>query len=263
MKSLSTEQKIYYTLRIAAAMCFIGHGAFGIITKSIWCNYFAVFGIGTDMAYQLMPALGVADIILGLILLVYPLPAVALWLVIWSFVTASLRPLSGELIAELFERAGNFGAPLALLLLCDNGKSLRSWFQKMNIPSSLPDKRLKKIQVTLRIGAFLLLASHSWLNLTGKKGLLGQYNALGFHDAHQVAFIAGLFELAAALLILVRPSRPLILLLVVWKMSTELFYPHYELFEWVERGGSYGVLLSLWFSMLPANFHRKLIPHLQ
>jgi len=26
-----------------------------------------------------------------------------------------------------------------------------------------------------------------------------------------------------------------------------LFYPHYEIFEWIERGGSYGVLLALWF----------------
>jgi len=30
-------------------------------------------------------------------------------------------------------------------------------------------------------------------------------------------------------------------------MASELFYPTYELFEWVERGGSYGVLLVLWF----------------
>ncbi len=39
--------KIHYTLRIASAMCFIGHGSFGIIKKAIWSNYFGVFGIGT------------------------------------------------------------------------------------------------------------------------------------------------------------------------------------------------------------------------
>jgi hypothetical protein len=30
-------------------------------------------------------------------------------------------------------------------------------------------------------------------------------------------------------------------------MATELMYPHLEFFEWLERAGSYGVLLSLWF----------------
>ena len=45
MQISNNTLKIHYTLRIAAAMCFIGHGAFGIITKPIWCNYFALFGI--------------------------------------------------------------------------------------------------------------------------------------------------------------------------------------------------------------------------
>jgi hypothetical protein len=53
-----TLTKIHYTLRVAVAMCFIGHGAFGIITKPVWCNYFALFGIGHDIAYRLMPLLG-------------------------------------------------------------------------------------------------------------------------------------------------------------------------------------------------------------
>src|SRR5882762_2459333 len=122
MRSLTTEQKILYTLRIAIAMCFIGHGAFGIITKPIWCNYFAVFGIGKDLAYRLMPVLGSFDILLGLIMLVYPMRIIPLWLVIWGVLTATLRPLSGEPFAELIERAGNFGAPLAFLLLSGTGR---------------------------------------------------------------------------------------------------------------------------------------------
>ena len=52
MKALTNPQKIHYTLRIAAAMCFIGHGAFGIITKPIWCNYFALFGIDNWDAWR-------------------------------------------------------------------------------------------------------------------------------------------------------------------------------------------------------------------
>jgi hypothetical protein len=29
-------------------------------------------------------------------------------------------------------------------------------------------------------------------------------------------------------------------------MASELFYPHYELFEFIERGGSYGALIALY-----------------
>src|SRR5215475_5974241 len=99
MNNLSGEgfhaptQSIHYTLRIAAAMCFIGHGAFGIITKPIWCNYFAVAGIGHDTAYTLMPVVGTADILMGLSLLFYPIRGAAAWLVVWGIITASLRPL--------------------------------------------------------------------------------------------------------------------------------------------------------------------------
>jgi len=53
----------------------------------------------------------------------------------------------------------------------------------------------------------------------------------------------------AALAILIRPARPLLLALLLWKTGTELFYPHYELFEWVERAGSYGSLLALWLAL--------------
>src|ERR1700759_1348440 len=108
MPSFTAEQKIHYTLRIAMAMCFIGHGAFGIITKPIWCNYFAVFGISREMAYRLMPVLGTADILLGMLILARPMRAIAGWLVVWGLLTAALRPLSGEHFAELVERAGNY-----------------------------------------------------------------------------------------------------------------------------------------------------------
>ena len=69
MEKLLLNNKLHYTLRFASAMCFIGHGAFGIITKPIWANYFAVFGIGHDMAYNLMPVVGVLDILMGISLL--------------------------------------------------------------------------------------------------------------------------------------------------------------------------------------------------
>lgn len=246
---VKTEQKIYYTLRIAAAMCLIGHGAFGIITKAVWCNYLAVIGIGQDLAYQLMPVIGTVDILMGISLLIYPVRAVLLWLVVWGFATASMRPLSGEPFAELLERAGNFGAPLTLLLLCPPSKGLQAWFRKIQPPGPVTQENLKKIILCLKLTAFLLLAGHGWLNLIEKKGLLAQYASLGFSDVHLAARIAGLFEIAAAIVIVIRPLRPLVMLLFIWKMGTELFYPTWEIFEWIERGGSYGTLLALWFAL--------------
>src|ERR1035437_7239515 len=112
MPDLTLEKTTNYTLRFAVAMCFIGHGAFGIITKSIWCNYFAVFGIGHDLAYRLMPLLGSFDILLGMLMLLLPVRLILVWLILWGTITPLLRPLSAEPPAELIERAGNFGAPL-------------------------------------------------------------------------------------------------------------------------------------------------------
>ena len=48
----------YWSLRIGSGLCFIGHGAFGIITKREWLPYFAVVGIPADWAFSLMPLIG-------------------------------------------------------------------------------------------------------------------------------------------------------------------------------------------------------------
>jgi len=250
MLRLSPGQKIQITLRIAVAMCFIGHGAFGIITKAIWCNYFAVFGIGPDLSYRLMPLLGAVDILLGITLLLYPMRAIPAWLVIWAIVTALLRPLSGEPLAEFFERAGNYGAPLALLLLTGfDWKKRKSWLGRID-PHLQPDEKTwVRVTACLRIVVFLLLLGHGWLNLLEKKGLLGQYTSLGFSNPAMIAQSVGLFEIIAALAVLIRPFGPLLLFLFAWKIISECFYPHYGAFEWIERGGSYGSLLALWFTL--------------
>ena len=258
---LRLDKRLHYTLRFAAAMCFIGHGAWGIIGKQIWLNYFAVFSIGHQLGLQLMPVLGTIDILMGISLLIYPTRFILLWLVVWGVITALLRPLSGENFAEAIERAGNYGAPLVLLILSGfNVKSVSGWFSWIN-PDTLVTKKTLAIATTcLRIVIFLLLAGHGWLNLVEKKGLLSQYTLLGFSNPEQVAHIAGVFEVLAALSVLIKPVRPVLILLLVWKMGTELFYPHWEAFEWIERGGSYGTILALWFILPKVSLksHEKL-----
>lgn len=223
--------RLHLIFRVACAMCFIGHGAFGIITKQVWCNYFAVFGIGESTAYALMPYIGIADIIFGIMFIVYPIRAVAGWLVFWGFFTALLRPLSGESFAQLIERAGNFGAPLALLLLSEKS----GWFKIMK-PSVLNEDQEKRLMWCLRVIGFLLLLGHGWLNKNQ---------------------VIGAIEMAAALMILVKPVRQLVLIFFVWKMVSEMFYPAWPVFEWVERGGSYAILLGLWLAMKQVSSSRQ------
>ena len=231
-------------------MCFIGHGSFGIITKPIWCNYFAVFGIGKVMAYHLMPWLGAFDILCGILMLVYPLRIIPVWLVIWGIVTALLRPLSGEPFAEFIERTGNFGAPLTLLILSGSTRfSLKSLFTPLSPDVEMDAKTTARIITCLKIVGFLLLVGHGWLNLINKKGLIGQYTALGLNNPLGTAHLIGILEIVAGVVILIKPLRSVLLVFLVWKIISELFYPHYEIFEWVERGGSYGCLLALWFAL--------------
>ncbi|CAN5386187.1 hypothetical protein BH09BAC6_BH09BAC6_15530 [soil metagenome] len=240
------DNKVYYTLRFAAAMCFIGHGCFGIITKQIWCNYFGVVGIGHDMAYHLMPLVGGVDIAMGISLLIYPTRAVVFWLVIWGTITALMRPLSGEPVAEVIERAGNFGVPLALLILCGTGgRHIKGWVTMMKPGTTVDAETLIRVTTCLKIVVFLLLAGHGWLNLIEKQGILKQYATLGFADPVKTAHVVGLFELVAAVAVLIRPLSAVLLVLLVWKMGSELFYPQWEYFEWIERGGSYGAILAL------------------
>jgi hypothetical protein len=266
MSKNTSSQKIHYALRVATACCFIGHGVFGVITKAVWCNYFELFGIGTVTAYNLMPLLGSFDILLGLTMLILPLRIIPAWLVFWGFTTGLCRPLAGEPLAELIERAGNFGAPLALLIL-SAGINRRNLFSTINPDSFVDQIALKKVFICLKITGFLLLAGHGWLNLLEKKSLLGQYISLGFANPSNIAVAIGLFEISAAIVVLIKPFRSLVLVLFIWKMSTELLYPHLEFFEWLERAGSYGVLLALWFTLDVSDkrefFHVCQIPDLE
>src|SRR5207244_3012938 len=69
-----------WMLRVACALEFVGHGAFGIITKSAWVPYFAVVGIPEWLAHRLMPLIGTVDITLGLVVALRPVRAALLYM---------------------------------------------------------------------------------------------------------------------------------------------------------------------------------------
>ncbi len=142
--------------------------------------------------------------------------------------------------------------------------NIKTLFKPVTANVQLNEDKLHNVISCLRIVVFLLLLGHGGLNLMEKKSLVNQYTSLGFSNGVATAQLVGLFEIIGAFAILIRPFRSLVLIFFIWKAGSELFYPHYEMFEWIERGGSYGALLALWFALdlLPV-FKLKVTPSLR
>src|SRR3954452_12313716 len=90
----------YWALRLGAALCFIGHGAFGFITKAAWIPYFAVVGVPAAWAWKLMPLIGAVDVLAAMAVLFAPRGLPLSYMALWAFWTALLRPLAGESVWE-------------------------------------------------------------------------------------------------------------------------------------------------------------------
>ena len=235
--------RVEWCLRIGAAACFIGHGAFGILTKESWLAYFAIFGIGRDLAYTLMPIVGAIDIAAGLLVLISPRPAGLLYMAMWGLWTALLRPLAGESFFETLERAGNYGVPLALLLWFSTSTSIRGL-----LAPAVRRERIDRIWVSrvLLVSTATLLFAHGALQAITRKPLFASlYGVLSLPAS--VAPVIGLMEMLAAVLVLAAPTPALLLAIVAWKVASEILFPlsGTPIWEFVERGGSYAAPLAL------------------
>jgi hypothetical protein len=241
---------LHWILRVAVAACFVGHGAFGLITKVVWLPYFAIFGIPEAWAWRLMPVVGMVDITVGVLTLFQPLRAVLLYMTFWGLQTACLRPLAGQGAWELFERAGNYGVPLAFLVLLGAGRSLPDWFSTRPMPA-LTQERATAIGWILRTTTALLLIGHGGFDFAMHKDWSGYTAAIGISPAtlasHPLRPLAGWLEGALGLLVFAWPARGLLIFVCVWKLATEAFRPlaGEPIWEFVERGGSYGAPLAL------------------
>jgi hypothetical protein len=241
---------VHWILRVGAAVCFIGHGAFGIITKAAWVPYFAVWGIPEPWAWRLMPVVGCVDISIGILTLIQPVRAVILYMAFWGLQTAALRPLADEGAWELLERAGNYGVPLAFLLLLGPGGSLRDWVSSRPAPH-LTLERAAAIQWTLRITTACLLIGHGAFDFAMHKDWSGYAAAVGISPAtvaaHPLRPFAGWAEVVIGLFVLVWPPAPVLVFVFVWKVGTEALRPlaGEPIWEFVERSGSYAAPLAL------------------
>ncbi len=248
-----------WILRIGVAMCFIGHGAFGLITKQAWVPYFGVVGLPESWAWKLMPWVGAMDVAMGFLAFIWPCRALFAWGAFWCVWTALLRPFAGEGWPEFFERAGNYGVPLAILLAV----GCRSpWFARL--PDSWPGlsgDTIKRLVRFLQVILATLLIGHALCALVLEKAsLANHYNVFGVADTMATMRAVGWFELVLAAAVLTVRHPALLLFVCLWKLGTEsLFLTSGALapgFEVIERGGSYIVPLALAFLL-----SRPLVAH--
>lgn len=127
---MTNEKKIEWALRIGVAGEFLGHGMLAVGGKAQWVRWMGeMIGTSPDVSLRLIQVIGVSDILIALLVLVYPFRLALLWAALWGFWTALLRPLVGESFWDFIERFANWGAPLALLFLRGWPKNFKEWWK--------------------------------------------------------------------------------------------------------------------------------------
>jgi hypothetical protein len=240
--SFRLQVAAWWVLRIAAAACFIGHGAFGVIGKSDWLPFFELVGIGDSVAWWLMLGVGVVDIAVGLSIIVRPSRAALLYMAVWCLWTATLRPLIGLSVWELVERAGNYGVPLALLVWTWAPPGRTRLFERLRFQPL--GERARDVANVLALVTALLLIGHGALAFEGKPLLDRHLMLLGLPPVALAA--QGWIEVSLGLACLLTRSRGLMLAAFAWKLATESLFLASGAWGWefVERGGSYGAPLA-------------------
>ncbi|MEQ8330342.1 MAG: histidine phosphatase family protein [Longimicrobiales bacterium] len=117
-----TRHHVEWVLRATLMLLLVGHGGLAVSGKPMLAEHMALVG----MPAGLLPAMGWAEIALGLAVALKPAPALLAGALFWKLGTEALFPLSGAPFWEFVERAGSYAAPLALLVMSPAGAALRS-----------------------------------------------------------------------------------------------------------------------------------------
>ena len=245
LQRVTLAPSAYWALRFGAALCFIGHGAFGFITKAGSIPYFGVVGISEPWAWRLMPVIGAVDVMAAMAVLYAPRALPLVYMTVWAAWTALLRPFAGESIWEAVERAGNYGVPLALLTLSGSLRSWRDLLQTRACPIGEPDATARA-RAILRWTTVMLLAGHGALGaLQLRPVLASQYAFIGLPAATTV--VLGWFEICLAATVAMRPTVSLLVFVAAWKLASESLWiaTVAPIWEFVERAGSYAAPLAL------------------
>ena len=263
-KDITLDTAILWVLKIAVGLNMLFHGAWGVVGKEDWIPFFAFAAIGAESAEVLQRLVGVMDITLGLIVLFMPTRWAILWILIWTVWTASLRPLTGSAWWYFFERSGNYGPPLALFLYAGWGKTVKDWLMPIRA-FTLTVNKIEAIKWVLRWSIAVQLITHGLYGVVEAKPLLiGHFAAVGlpgsWMDPETFLMTVGWIEIGMGALILLKPVRAAVALIIVWEVFVGLLYPisglpvtehpqAYLIFRTLERFGDYagpfGLLLLM------------------
>lgn len=239
---------LHWLLRLGVVMEFVGHGACGVHTKAGWLPFFQVFAIPEAIAYRLMPWVGGMDITLGIMALVAPRRAILLYMAVWGFFTALLRPAAGQGGWEFIERAYNYGVPLTFLLLHGIPRDWRGWFETLKPTAVVSGEQSRTLLWILRaIIAWMLIGHGGFGAMMAKKNLLDFYQAAGLGSfglpLESIRAGIGFFEIGLGIAALFATRKSFFIAVCVWKLATESLYliagAELACWEVVERGGSY------------------------
>lgn len=118
MEFSDNKKKIEWILRLGAAGEFIGHGLLAVGGKKDWVGWISqMIHVSSPTAATLLLLIGIADIVMAIIVLVKPVRPLLLWMAVWGFWTALVRPLVGVGWLDFIERFANWAVPLALYYL--------------------------------------------------------------------------------------------------------------------------------------------------
>jgi len=108
---------VEWFLRIGVFLCFLGHGIIAFGKNITWVPYLETIGFKGETALNIMFVIGIIDIIVAFVILVKPIKLIVLWACFWTFLTALIRPLSGESIWAFIERGPNWIMPIVLYII--------------------------------------------------------------------------------------------------------------------------------------------------
>ncbi len=117
-----------WILRIGIFGTFLGHGIFALQGKESWIPLITSFGFSGSAAVGLLPLIGILDVIVAFLALLWPIRLVLIWATLWAFATALSRPIAGDPIWDFVERTANWAAPLALLVIKGLPKKAKDLF---------------------------------------------------------------------------------------------------------------------------------------
>ncbi len=115
-----------WILRIGVAGEFIGHGLLAVGAKADWTSWIVqILHVSQPVAAAILGIIGILDVLLAILVLTKPVRPLILWMAVWGFLTALLRPIVGVGWLDFVERFSNWAAPLALyfMLLDTSGKN--------------------------------------------------------------------------------------------------------------------------------------------